>query len=108
MPKRVAHSKISKPHFIRQWRKYRQLTQEQLAARLDMSTANLSRVEAGKQPYTQPLLEAIADALGTDPASLIMRDPTRGDAIWRVWDQATLGQRIQILEVAKALLKTAS
>ena len=70
------------------------------------SVPNLSRIETSQQPYTQDFLEAAADALSTDAASLIMRDPTAPDAIWSIWDQATPGQKIQIFEVAKALLKT--
>lgn len=82
------------------------LTQEALAERLNMSAANLSRVETGRQPYTQDLLEALADALRTDPASLLMRNPNDPEAIWTIWDQAKPGQRRQIVEIAKTLLKT--
>jgi len=42
----------------------------------------------------------------TDAASLIMRDPSQAEGIWTIWDQAKPGQREQIIEVAKALLKT--
>lgn len=53
MPRRIANGRKKLPHFIRQWRKHRGLSQEKLAERLGMSAANLSRVESGKQPYTQ-------------------------------------------------------
>src|ERR1700730_8538503 len=85
---------------IRQWREQRGLTQEQLAHRLDMSKAQLSRIETGQQPYTQDFLEACAEALMTDPASLIMRDPSDPEAIWSIWDQAKPGEKLQIIEVA--------
>jgi transcriptional regulator with XRE-family HTH domain len=84
------------------------LTQEGLAARVGMSAANLSRVETGKQPYTQDLLEAIADALGTDAASLLMRNPKDPEAIWTIWDQAKPIERRQIVEIAKTLVKIAN
>lgn len=70
------------------------------------STGNISRIETGQQPYTQDLLEAIAEALMTDAASLIMRNPLEPEAIWSIWDQASAGQKRQIVEIAKALLKT--
>jgi hypothetical protein len=35
-----------------------------------------------------------------------MRDPTDPDAIWSIWDQAKPGQRRQIVEIAKTLVKT--
>lgn len=93
-------------HFLKEWRKHRGLTQEQLAARVEMSTANLSRIEKGQQDYTQAVLEALADALQTDPASILIRDPTDEEAIWSIWDQALPGQRRQLVEIAKTITKT--
>lgn len=95
-----------KPTFIREWRQFRQLTLEQLAARLEMTASHLSMLERGQRGYTQDTLEAIADALRTDVASLLMRDPSDPDAIWSIWDRAKPGERRQIVEVAKALIRT--
>ena len=92
--------------FIRQWREARGLTLEQLAERIGTTHASLSRIERGKQPYTQPMLEAIADALGTDAASLIMRDPLDAEGIWSVWDQAEPGERRMIVDLARTVIKT--
>src|SRR4051794_29881774 len=92
--------------FIAQWREHRHMTQEQLAARLDMTQSHLSMLENAKRGYTQETLEAVADALQTDVASLLMRDPTEPDAIWSIWDSAKPGQRRQIVEIAKTLVKT--
>ena len=92
--------------FIRSWREHRRLTQDQLADRLDISKAQLSRIENGQQPYSQDFLEACAEALGTDPASLIMRDPDDPDAIWSIWDTAKPGVRRQIVEIARTLTGT--
>lgn len=99
--------------FIRQWRKHRGLTLEKVADRVttsgvDITHASLSRVERGIQPYNQPLLEAIAEALQTDVASLLMRDPTDSEALWSIWDQAKPGERLIFLELAKTLMKSAS
>lgn len=93
--------------FIRQWREDRGLTLEQLAERLGTTHASLSRIERGLQPYNQAVLEAIAEALQTDPASLLMRDPDDPEGMWSVWDQARPGERRQIVEIAKTLIKTA-
>jgi len=62
-------------HFIREWRKKRGLTLEKLAGELEVATSSLSQLETGKQGYSQPMLEAIADALGCDPGDLLTRDP---------------------------------
>jgi transcriptional regulator with XRE-family HTH domain len=92
--------------FIRHWRKHRGLTLEQLAARLDMTASHLSMLENGKRGYTQETLERVAEALNTDPASLLMRNPGDPDAIWTVWEQAKPAQRATIVEIAKTIIKT--
>lgn len=112
MPVRIRN--LQKPRrktFIRQWREHRELSQERLVARLeeagvDLSVAQYSRIENGVSPYTQDTLEALAEALMTDPASLIMRNPQDDEAIWSIWDQAKPGQKRQIQEVVKAIVKT--
>lgn len=35
-----------------------------------------------------------------------MRDPNDEDAIWTIWDSAKPGQKKQITEIAKTLVKT--
>lgn len=98
-----------RPSFIRQWRKYRgDMTLEQLADRIEMTASHLSMLERGERPYTQETLEHIAHALQTDAASLLMRDPTRDDAIWSVWEHASTADRNKIVEIARTItgLKT--
>jgi transcriptional regulator with XRE-family HTH domain len=92
--------------YIRQWREHRALTLEQLAERLEMTASYLSMLERAQRGYTQETLEAIAEALQTDVASLLMRNPADQDQIWSVWDQAKPGQKRAIVEIAKTLIKT--
>lgn len=93
-------------HFIRAWRKHRDCTLERLAERVGTTHATLSRVERGKVPYSQPLLEALADALGTTPASLIMRDPSVSNGIWDIWEQIPTQNRDQAAKVLETFKKT--
>lgn len=108
MPKVVSRLKGPQfqPTFIRQWRKYRNLTQERLADRAGMSTGNLSNIETGKQGYTQANLEALKDALDCEVVDLLIRDPTEPEGIWTIWEKATPGQRRQIVAIASTLLRT--
>jgi transcriptional regulator with XRE-family HTH domain len=92
--------------FIKQWRKHRGLTLETLGERIDMTASHLSMLENGKRAYTQETLEALADALQTDVASLLMRNPTDPDAIWSIWDHAKPGERRLIVDIAKTVTKT--
>jgi transcriptional regulator with XRE-family HTH domain len=94
------------PNFIRAWRKHRHLSLEQLASRVPMDKGNLSKVERSLLPYNQEMLERLAEALGTEPASLLMRDPSAPEPIWSLWDRADRVTRRQIEEVAATLIRT--
>lgn len=91
MPPRVTHkTRELRPTYIRDWRKHRGLSQDKLVERvreklLTFSKSTLSGIERSERPYTQPILEAIAWALGCEPEDLIMRRP--GGAIWSIVDQ---------------------
>lgn len=93
-------------HFIRQWRKFRKLTQEQLAERIGISPSYISKIEKGAKRYDQPFLEAAAQVLRCEPADLIIRDPTDPEGIWSVWDTLTIPERRQVVEIAKTLKRT--
>jgi len=93
-------------HFLREWRKHRGLTQDQLAERIGINRAYLSKIESGKRRYDQPLLEAAAEVLRCEPADLIIRDPSDPDGIWSIWDQLKPVERSQVVEIAKTLKRT--
>ena len=106
---------ISKParrrsrHFIKEWRLHRHLTQEQLAARIEMSAPNYGRIENGKVPYNQDFLEALAEALNCEPADLIMRNPLDTQAPWSIVEalqKASPEDRKRVEAVVETLLKT--
>lgn len=105
MPHRIKGIKHRRKTYIRAWREFRLLTQDQLAERLEMSKASLSRVETGKQAYTQDFLEACALALRTDPASLLIRNPLDPEAPWSIWDTLKPLEKRQANEVIRALKK---
>lgn len=72
----------SDKHFIRQWRNLRGLSLRRLAERMELepgeeliSAMSLSRIERGDQPYSQPILEALAVALDTEAWCLLEVDP---------------------------------
>jgi transcriptional regulator with XRE-family HTH domain len=93
-------------NYIRAWRKHRDVTLEEMAERLHVSHSTLSRVERGLQPYSQPLLERLAEELQTDPASLLMRDPSDPEGIWSVWETLSPPQRRQAVALIHALKST--
>lgn len=105
MAPRIAYKQRRRPTFFKQWRIHRGLSQDRLAERLETSTASVSRIEKGVQPYTQDYLEALADALQTEPSSLLMRDPTAPDPIWTLWERAKQAERKDIEDYAKYVIE---
>lgn len=70
-------------HYIKQWRELRGLSLERLANRMEVepgaaqliSAMSLSRIERGKQPYSEELLNALSDALDCEPYELLSVNP---------------------------------
>lgn len=103
-----AMAKKAQKQFIREWRKFRGLTQEQLADRMGIARSYVSHVEKGNRRYDQLFLEAAAIALLCEPADLIMRDPTQAGSIWSIWDQIPAQERPQAAKVLETFAKKAS
>lgn len=82
MSKRIRGPQARRKTYLKQWRKHCDLTLEAAAPAFDMSPAQLSRIENGKSPYTQDMLELAAVVYKTDIASLLFRDPKNSDELW--------------------------
>lgn len=91
-------------HYLREWREYRHLTQQQLADRLDTGKDQISRWESGKRGMSAEVIAALSEALDITPADLF-RDPNQpsADELLRA---ATPEQRRQAFTVIEALLRT--
>lgn len=110
-------------HYLRQWRKASGLSlqgvrdkAEALFAdrvvaegeevdlnKIGLSHSTLSRIESGKVPYNQRLMEVLAEVYGTDVASLIMRNPEDPEGIWSIMDQIPPAQRPLALKMLSGL-----
>lgn len=122
----VHHAYMAKtktaPHFLRQWRKRSGFSLERVAEKVallsaewaadgeqravTMTHATLSRIERGKLPYNQHLLELLADIYQTTPASLLVRDPSDPDGLWSIYDKLSPVERHQAVELIKTLKRT--
>jgi DNA-binding Xre family transcriptional regulator len=98
----MAKDAIHKMTRIREWRLYRGMSLDALAAEAQIDKGNLSKMERGILPYNQDTLERIAAALDTDAASLLVRSPSANTAVWAVWDNADEAGREQIERVLSA------
>jgi transcriptional regulator with XRE-family HTH domain len=106
MGKVKTNFKTKRQHFIKAWRKHRKLTLEQVAERLNVTAGALSQLERGETGYTQPMLEALADALNCEPSDLIVRDPKTTAGIMLIWDQIPEADRVQALKVLSQFKRT--
>ena len=102
IPKRL-HAKL----FLKEWRLHRGYSQEQLAEMVGVTQGQISQLERGLINYTQPMLEALAEALSCDPADLLVRNPADPSGIWSIWDTLDPPEKLQAVEVIKALKRTA-
>lgn len=106
--------------YIREWRKYRGLTQKALLARLielggedtpddpalriPTTEASLSRIETGKQNFSMATLEALAEALQVDePGWLLDRNPYRSGEVVSIFDRLDDKQAEQAATVLRAM-----
>lgn len=90
--------------FLKEWRKYRGMTQEALAEAAGMSVSNVSQLEQGRQGYSDEGLEALAEALNCSPGQILMVDPTRDGAIWSIWETANDTDRGKIVDIARTII----
>ena len=113
-------------HYLRQWRKAAGLTLQAVAERADAIFADrvvaegeavdlrkiglhfttLARIEKFQIPYNEALLEVLAEVYGTDPASLIMRNPADPDGLWSIYDQIPAADRPTALRVLQGFKRT--
>lgn len=100
-----------RPTYLRQWREYRRISLRQLADRINagrpdalISYVSLGRIERGIQPYSQDVLEAVADALDAEPAALLSQPPDAGPGIYDIWLRLDAGQRRLAIALLQALM----
>lgn len=95
-------------HFIREWRKHRRLTLEQLAERIEVTHGAISQLARGVINYTKPMLEAIADALNCSPGDLITVDPLHPSEAWSIvetLEALPAEQRANVISIIEGLRK---
>lgn len=100
-----------RPIYLREWRKHNHLTQEQLASRIGIDATTLGRIENGILPYNQDLIEIAAEALGCEPADILMRNPSLPASPWSILDslkKAAPNKQAEIQAVVETMLKTGS
>lgn len=93
-------------HYIKEWRKFRGLNQEQLAERVGVSRPQVTKWEKSTRQPNLAELEAVAEVLRCEVPDLLMRDPSDPEGIWTIWDTLAPPERRQVVEIAKTIKRT--
>lgn len=100
-----------RPVYIREWRKYKKMTQQEVADRLDMQQGTISKIEKREYPINLDFLEKLAFVFGIDVADLLTVNPLKPDAPKLVYSQmrkASTETQKTVMSIVEALLKDAS
>lgn len=92
--------------YIKEWRQHRELSQTQLAEKVDISGGQLSKIESGRFGWTRPTLESIAYALNCAVPDLFYLPPSANiDALYDIIRNAESEAVAQMLRVLQSLQK---
>lgn len=94
-------------HFLREWRLFREMSQGQLAEKVDTATAVISLLENGKRALSDKWLRKLAVALETRPGHILDVDPNDLDNdIVEIWASIAKRDREQARRVLRSFVKT--
>jgi transcriptional regulator with XRE-family HTH domain len=92
--------------YLREWREYRGLTQEQLASGVGMTKGRVSEIERGVRRYNETMVEKLAKELNCQPWELIGRDPSTTDGgISDLWARIRPEDRAQALRTLESFVR---
>lgn len=94
------------PNFLREWRKFRGLTQAQLAEMVETNANMIQYLESGERGLSAKWLRKLAPALDTTSGMILDHDPNDLDSdIIEIWATASNRERRQLASLARAIVK---
>lgn len=95
------------PNYLREWRLFRGLTQQQLATKVSTNANMIQYLESGERGLSAKWLRRLAPALDTTSGMILDHDPeTLDDDVIEIWATASNREKRQIADIARALVKT--
>lgn len=95
------------PNHLEEWRRYREMTQEELAEAVGTNANMIHYLETGNRGLSAKWLRRLAPALKTTPGMLLDHNPyDLADDMIEIWANSDLRQKRQLSEIAKTLVKT--
>jgi transcriptional regulator with XRE-family HTH domain len=95
------------PNYLRDWRAYRKLTQQELADAVGTNANMIQYLESGERGLSAKWLRRLAPVLDTTPGMILDHNPNELDSdVVDIWATASARQKRQLSDVARALVKT--
>lgn len=103
----TANVAVEERNYLRQWREFRKLKQEELAEKAGTTKAVISLLENEKRPLSSKWLRKFAEALDTTPGRILDVDPNEtGAEILDIWDHMRTDDRERAVRVLRSLTGT--
>lgn len=100
-------SKNGGPNYLRAWRTFRGMTQEQLAKAIGTAPNVIQYLETGERGLSAKWLRKLAPALDTTAGLLLDHDPHKLDRdLLDIWGRADDRQKRQISDIARTITLT--
>lgn len=95
------------PNYLREWRTFRGMTQQQLAEAVETNANMIQYLEKGERALSAKWLRRLAPVLDTTPGMILDHNPNALDRdILEIWATASNREKRQIADIAKAILRT--
>ncbi len=90
-------------NYLKAWREFRGMTQDELAEKVDTTKAVISLLENEKRPLSSKWLRRIADVLGTRPGHILDHDPNEVPSdIYDIWGGVSTTDRAQVARIIRS------
>jgi transcriptional regulator with XRE-family HTH domain len=92
------------PHYLKEWRKFRRMTQDKLADAVDTSKSVISDLERGNLQLSPKWLRKLAPILGTQPGHILDHDPNDLDTdVIEIWSR--IDDKVQAMKVLQSFAR---
>lgn len=107
--RRVVPAKNRPLHYLRQWREFHRLTQDQLADKVGTSKGVISLLESGDRRLSDKWLRRLAPILKVQPGWLLDHHPEAlNRSVLEIWAAIPESRQDQALEVLRTFTRKAS
>ena len=93
-------------HFLKEWREFREMSQEALGAAIGTTGSVISLLEAGKRKLSDKWLRKLAKPLKTMPGAILDYDPSKvSTSVLEAWGEIPDDQRPQAMTILETFRK---